>query len=74
MIDLDYQRGYRPNTYTKHAGPSMGLMVLVLLVGGPVRNAVESPLMAVGGKIWPVSCLVRGMLALMLAQSELGVG
>jgi hypothetical protein len=39
-----------------------------------VRSAVDSPLMAVGGKIWPVSCLVKGMLALMLAQSELGVG
>ena len=35
VIDLDYQRGYRPNTYTKHAGPSMGLVVLVPLVGGP---------------------------------------
>ena len=24
VIDLDYQRRYRSNTYTKHAGPSMG--------------------------------------------------
>jgi hypothetical protein len=55
VIDLGYQRGYRPEAYTKHADPFMGLMVLVPLVGGPyASNAVDSPLMAVGGKIWPV--------------------
>jgi hypothetical protein len=32
--DLNCQRGYRSNTYAKYAGPFMGLMVPVPLVGG----------------------------------------
>jgi hypothetical protein len=54
------------------------LVVLVPLVGGPARaQRCRSP---VNGCWWQdlarfLPCeLVRGMLALMLAQSELGVG
>ena len=35
VFDLNWQRGYRPNTYKRYAGPSIGPTMLAPLVGGP---------------------------------------